>query len=213
MNSGVWHDELSGQSGIIRYSRAAAAFQVSVDGGLTFSNLTTGSSVSSIGVLGGANLIGDVDVATPSSGFMTIQDTGGASPLLFSVNTLGLSGLWRFPTQGFNGSIVNALTDANGTTAQGVLQIVGASGLYVDIIGTTVTIVPGNKLASAYGQDFVTTTSVAVAHNLNTLNVIIQVRDTGGNILIPDTIIVNDANNVTVTFNGSRSGKVVVIGQ
>jgi hypothetical protein len=144
---------------------------------------------------------------------MTIQDTGGASPLLFSVNTLGLSGLWRFPTQGFNGSIVNALTDANGTTAQGVLQIVGASGLYVDIIGTTVTIVPGNKLASAYGQDFVTTTSVAVAHNLNTLNVIIQVRDTGGNILIPDTIIVNDANNVTVTFNGSRSGKVVVIGQ
>ncbi len=37
--SGVYMDPLLGQSGIIRYSRAASAFQVSVDGGATFTNL------------------------------------------------------------------------------------------------------------------------------------------------------------------------------
>jgi len=102
MNSGIWHDTLLGQSGVLRYSRAAAAFQVSVDGGLTFNDLATaGGTVTSVGVLGDANLTGAVDFASPASGFIVIQDTADASPLLWSVNTLGLSGLWRFPTNGF----------------------------------------------------------------------------------------------------------------
>lgn len=102
MNSGVWHDTLLGESGVIRYSRAAASFQVSVDGGLTFNNLVTaGNVVTSVGVIGDANLVGDVDFASPASGFIVIQDTADASPLLWSVNTLGLSGLWSFPSNGF----------------------------------------------------------------------------------------------------------------
>src|SRR6188474_1120360 len=66
MISGVFHDPLLGQSGVVRYSRAAASFQVSVDGGLTFNDLVTGATVvSSIGVIGDANLTGHVDLATP----------------------------------------------------------------------------------------------------------------------------------------------------
>ena len=37
--SGIFHDPVQGQSGVLRYSRAALAFEVSVDGGLTFNAL------------------------------------------------------------------------------------------------------------------------------------------------------------------------------
>lgn len=101
MNSGVWHDPVHGQSGIMRYSREQAAFQVSVDGGLTFSNLSAGG-VDSVGVIGDTNLTGNIDFATLPSGFMVIGDTGNASPLTWAVDTLGLSGLWGFPAEGFD---------------------------------------------------------------------------------------------------------------
>lgn len=102
MNSGVWHD-ISGQSGILRYSRAASAMQVSVDGGLTFNNLiTAGGVTTSVGVIGGANLTGDVDLSPTTSGFIVIGDTAGASPVTFSVDVWALSGLFKFPAAGFN---------------------------------------------------------------------------------------------------------------
>lgn len=210
--SGVFHDELAGQSGIIRYSRQQAAFQVSVDGGLTFSNLSAGG-VDSIGQLGGTNLVGNVDFATPASGFLIIDDTSDASPLIWAVDQLGLSGLWDFPTQGFNGRVVNALTDANGTEAQGVINVVGASGLIVDIVGQTMTIGPAaNQLAQCIEDAFAGVNTHTVTHNFNTTAVIVQVRDASDNILIPDTVAVDDVNNVTVTFNGNRTGTVVIIG-
>lgn len=45
MNSGVWHDPLQGQSGIVRYSRHLSAFEASVDGGLTFDVLMTSGQI------------------------------------------------------------------------------------------------------------------------------------------------------------------------
>ena len=109
--SGVYHDPLQGQSGVLRYSRAVPAMQVSVDGGLTFANIaTTANVVTDIGVLGDTNLTGSVDVASPASGFIVIEDTANASPLLWSVNTLGLSGLWRFPSLGFPTQIPRSFT-------------------------------------------------------------------------------------------------------
>lgn len=100
--SGVFHDALAGQSGVLRYNRGASAFQISVDGGLTFANISTGAGgVDSVGVLGGTDLTGDVDFATPTSGFIAITDDGGSSPIFLAVDTLGLSGLWGFPANGF----------------------------------------------------------------------------------------------------------------
>ena len=107
--SGIFHDELQGQSGVLRYSRQKAGFEISVDGGKTFATLaSTASVVTSIGVLGDADLTGAVDVASPASGFIVIQDSADASPLLWSVNTLGLSGLWSLPANGFPSTIVRS---------------------------------------------------------------------------------------------------------
>lgn len=211
--SGVFHDPLHGQSGVLRYNRQQAAFQVSVDGGLTFQNLSAGG-VDSVGVIGGANLTGHVDFASNASGFIAITDTGGASPLLWAVDNLGLSGLWRFPTQGFNGRVVNALTDFNGTEAQGVINVLGASGIVADIVGQTLTITPGPSggFATCYVQAFSAATSWTVNHNLNTPHVTYSVWNSLGRAIIPDTVGINNSNTLTVSFNSSQAGKIVVIG-
>lgn len=215
MNSGVWHDPMTGQSGVIRYSQAAGAFQISIDGGRTFNNLVTGATtVTSVGVIGGADLTGNIDLASQASGFIAIFDTAGASPINFAVDHLGLSGLWRFPTQGFNGSVVNALTDFNGTTTQGVINVVGASGMIVDIIGQTMTISPGNAMSRNYAETFTPASTWIVNHNLGTSDVTVDVYDAGSPrmLLIPDSVSITSANVVTIGFNIPQAGRVVITG-
>lgn len=215
MLSGVWHDPIMGQSGILRYSRQQAAMQVSVDGGLTFANIATSATVvTSIGQIGGANLTGNVDLATNSSGFFAITDTGGASPLIFSVDHLGLSGLWRFPPQGFNGSVVNELTDFNGTKVQGSVSVVGASGVVVDIIGQIMTITVGNAVVRAFAQTFGAAVTWTATHNLGTADVTVDVYDASSprQAIIPDSVAITDTNTVTVTFNVAQAGRIVITG-
>jgi hypothetical protein len=211
--SGVFHDPLHGQSGVLRFNRQQSAFQVSVDGGLTFQNLSAGG-VDSVGVIGDVNLTGHVDFATRPSGFMVIEDSGDASPLLWAVNTLALSGLWAFPTQGFNGRVVNALTDFNGTEAQGVINVVGASGIVVDIIGQTMTVTAGNTIPRCFAATFGAATSWTVTHNLNTSDVDVMVLDDSSPrvAILPDSIAITDANTVTVSFNVAQGGRVIIIG-
>lgn len=215
MNSGIWHDPLSGQSGIVRYSTQAGAFQISIDGGKTFANLaTTATVVTSVGQLGGANLTGDVDLASKGSGFIAITDSAGSSPILFAVDHLGLSGLWRFPTQGFNGSIVNELTDFNGTKVQGSVSVVGASGVVVDIVGQIMTITMGNSVVKGFAQTFGSAVTWTATHNLGTADVKVDVYDAGSprKAIIPDDVAITDTNTVTVTFNVAQAGRVVITG-
>lgn len=214
--SGVFHDE-SGQSGVLRYNRQRSSFQMSVDGGLTFNDVATGATVvTSVGVIGGADLTGNVDLSSSASGFLVIGDTGGASPITFNVDQLGLSGLWRFPTQGFNGRVVNALTDFNGTEAQGVINIVGTSGIVADIIGQTLTITPGpsGAFTTMHVQAFSAATTWTVAHNLSTVNVVYSIYNNANpaTAIIPDTVALTNANSMLIKFNAPQAGKVVVIG-
>lgn len=216
--SGVFHDPTLGQSGIIRYNRATPSFEISLDGGATFNALLTGASVvSSVGVIGDANLTGNVDFATKASGFMVIEDTGDASPLLWAVNTLGLSGLWGFPAQGFNSSVVNKISDFNGTTAQGVISIVGASGIVADLIGNTLTIsadgIPHfNSLVKGFAQTFTAQNPWVVTHNLGSTDVHVMCYDDNSPRawILPDDIFLTDANNIEVDFGRAQAGRVVV---
>lgn len=66
-----------------------------------------------------------------------------------------------------------------------------------------------------YAADFTVASSVAITHNLNTVDVIVQVRSTTGTdeIVYPD-IQITDANNVALlyTINIGQTHRVVVIG-
>lgn len=171
-NSGVFHHATSTgwESGVLRFNSADPAFEVSLDGGITFNNLVTAATVvTSVGVIGDADLTGDVDFASPASGFIVIEDTGDASPLLWSVDTAGLSGLWNFPAQGFD------------------------------------------RIPTCYNESFTSETQLAVTHSLNTINTIVQVYDSNDHQLIPDRIVTTDANTVTIQFNVSTTGRVVVM--
>ncbi len=109
--SGVFHDPQHGTSGILRFNQEQGCLEVSNDGGLTFACIATaGGTVTSVGVLGDADLVGDVDFASPNSGFIVIEDTGNASPLLWSVDTLGLSGLFQFPANGFPSTLARCFS-------------------------------------------------------------------------------------------------------
>jgi len=214
MVSGIYHDPVQGQSGVLRFSLQAGAFQVSVDGGKTFNSLSAGGSVTSIGLTNGANLTGNIDLQTATSGFMSIADNAGSGPLSFSVDNLGLSGLWRFPTQGFNGSVVNELTDFNGTKVQGSVSVVGASGVYVDIIGQTMTITGAASLIKSFAATFGSSTSWTVSHLLNTADVTVDVYDgnTPRQAILPDSVIITDVNTVTIGWNVAQAGRVVITG-
>lgn len=55
--------------------------------------------------------------------------------------------------------------------------------------------------------------SWSVNHNLNTLNPNVQIIDTDtAEVIIPDTIVIVDADNLTVTFTSAIKGRAVVIG-
>lgn len=104
LESGVFHHATSTgwESGVIRFNSAASCFEASVDGGITFQCIDLGGAggVTSVGVEGGADLTGNIDIGS-SSGFIVLGDTAGASPITVDVDVWGLSGLWGFPTNGF----------------------------------------------------------------------------------------------------------------
>ena len=63
-----------------------------------------------------------------------------------------------------------------------------------------------------YTTTFTTATSVTVTHNLDDANPVVQVYDNTNELITPDKIEIIDNNNVTITFNSSTTGFVVVHG-
>jgi len=59
-------------------------------------------------------------------------------------------------------------------------------------------------------KSFTNQSTWIVDHNLNTVNAIVQVYDTDSYQIIPQTLRITDNNTVTITFESSRSGYVVV---
>jgi hypothetical protein len=53
-------------------------------------------------------------------------------------------------------------------------------------------------------------TSVVTEHNFGTKNVQVTVYDDNDAMIIPDSIVTTDTNNITTTFDSSTSGRVVV---
>lgn len=69
----------------------------------------------------------------------------------------------------------------------------------------------GNGLVS-YAQAFTAQTSVVVTHNLADLNPLVQVIDNTSTIIIPNSIVLNTSNQLTVNFTSATTGTVNVQG-
>jgi hypothetical protein len=96
---------------------------------------------------------------------------------------------------------LGAVTMSNG-------QVLGMVGGVV--VGTTI-----SALGMSVRKYILTVTTANtvwnVPHNLSSTNVIVQVVDSSGFVIIPKEIQIVDANNVQVTFNTAQTGTVRVI--
>ena len=214
--SGIFHDpsSVNPNSGVLRFNNAASCFEVSTDGGLTFTCLSTGGAgggVTSVGVLGDTNLTGAVDFATSTSGFLVIEDSSDASPLLWSVDVNSLSGLWHFPTQGFNGRVVNEINSINGS-----INLNGVNGIEVNSSGDTITIdvSPLSGKLNCFSDSFTNITSGQFQHNLQTRNIIVQLRGLFNNIeeqIFADKIVYDNLDTISLLFNRPTTGHIVIL--
>ena len=118
-------------------------------------------------------------------------------------------------------------------TLQVIVQVSDASGLKVEPESITLTssnvvtltfgaaftgscTIMASPLAvvsiSSYSTSWTAQTSVTVTHNLNTSNVAVMVTNGSGVEVEPESVTCTSANVVTLTFGGSFTGSVVVIG-
>ena len=83
---------------------------------------------------------------------------------------------------------------------------------YLD--GTGAYSVPGGGTValSKYSTSWTLQTSVTVTHSLGTTAVLVQVYDSGGVLVVPESVTATSATVVTLTFGAAFTGSVVVIG-
>ncbi len=65
--------------------------------------------------------------------------------------------------------------------------------------------------ARGYTEDFTSATSFAVNHALASSALIVQVWEDNDTLIIPDTVVINDANNITVTVSPACAVRICVI--
>lgn len=92
--------------------------------------------------------------------------------------------------------------------------VLGVNGISVEQIDGNF-IVDGAALSGVsvtkFSESFSGITSGIFSHNLNTLDVLVQVYNDQRHMILPDRIIVENFNQVSVIFNRPQSGKVVII--
>lgn len=96
---------------------------------------------------------------------------------------------------------LGAVTLTNGQ----VLGMVGGA-----LVGTTVASL-GNGVRKAILNVTTPDDLWEIAHNLNSTNVIVQIVDSAGFVIIPAEIQIVDSNNVSVLFNTPQTGTARVI--
>lgn len=138
-----------------------------------------------------------------SSGIQFLNNQPGPS-----VTLVGTSGIVVSPVApniiniGFAGSITQS-------------GVVGVNGIDVQQVGGNFVVdgaaLSGTSSVSKFAAPFTSITSGVFTHSFNTLDVIVQVYDTSRRLMLPDAIIVENGDQVSVLFNRPQSGRVVII--
>jgi len=117
-------------------------------------------------------------------------------------------------SSGGSGS-TSGIQSINGQTGPSI-QVVGVNGIAVTAGGNQILVdgagASGTTNVSKFAASFSSITSGLFTHNLGTLDVIVQVRDNiRRRVIMPDDIIVENTNQISLIFNKPQSGRVVVI--
>lgn len=118
---------------------------------------------------------------------------------------------------GSGGSTSGIQTINPGGNTGPTVTFVGVNGITVTSPAANTVLINGVGLSGTvtkFASSFTAITSGLFTHNLNTLDVIVQVRDSitgGASVLLPDMIIVENLDQVSVLFNTPQTGRVVII--
>lgn len=134
-----------------------------------------------------------------SSGIQNLN--GQTGPVVTLVGTRGIVIAPVAP------NIINIGYDASG--------VVGVNGIDVQQVGGNFVVdgasLSGASSVSKFAASFTDITSGVFTHSFNTLDVIVQVFDVRRHVILPDAIIVENGDQVSVRFNRPQSGRVVII--
>ncbi len=136
-------------------------------------------------------------------GFINNISGGTGDVTLFGVIDF-LSGLTAGSTYYLSDSSAGAITATRPTLPVKVGVAQSTTKLMVDIDPEFA--VGGGKYTQAF-----TGTSITVTHNLNDSSPIVQVYDSGGELIYPSDITIASANSVTLTFATSTTGTCIVM--
>lgn len=204
--------------------------------GLNAINGDTGPNIDLIGVngvtvtaAGGGNIL--LDVSSLSGALSDQADGSGINAINGAtgpnIDLLGVSGIRIIPSGnsiiisgegndgggGGDGSGINAI---NGDTGPNI-EIKGVNG--VDVSNPT----PGCILVDAgsvsgltdrkFAASFSPTTSGAFNHNLGTRDVLVQIQDVSSppRWIIPDEIVYDTLDQISVLFNTPQAGRIIII--
>ena len=106
------------------------------------------------------------------------------------------------------------LTSQSGVLGVNGVDVLQVGGNFVVDAAAVSGLIPSvaSGVAVCRAADFTDQTAITLQHNLDTENLIVQVHDDAGEVVIPDSVTLTDNNSVDVTFNRQRSGRVVAIG-
>lgn len=92
--------------------------------------------------------------------------------------------------------------------------VIGGTGIDVEQVGGNFVVSTSGSSVSKFSANFSSITSGLFTHGLNNIDVIVQVFDApggGAKVILPDNIIVENNNQVSLIFNRRQTGKVVII--
>ena len=134
---------------------------------------------------------------------------------------VALGGIVSVGGTGGGGGSTSGITSVNSQTGPSV-TLIGVNGIEITSPYTNVVLIDGAGASGIGGSSslkfaasFTGIISGLFQHNLNTLDVIVQIRDGAGGgskVLMPDDIIVENSNEISVIFNIPQDGRVVIIG-
>ena len=121
---------------------------------------------------------------------------------------------------GGSGAASGIQTVNPGSNAGPTIGIQGVNGIEVTSPGANTILVDGAGASgvggggvSKFAASFVSITSGVFTHNFGTLDVIAQVFTANRHVMLPDNIIVENGDQVSILFNRPQSGRVVIIGE
>lgn len=128
----------------------------------------------------------------------------------------GIVGLGGGSSSGGGGS-TSGIQSINSQTGPAII-IAGVNGITVTAGGNQILIDGAGASgttggAAKFAASFSSISSGVFTHGLNTLDVLVQVFDnqTPRRLLMPDDIIVDNVNQVSVIFNTPQTGRIVIV--